>query len=96
MNYLSFIIGFVLGFFLAYLFSGKKSGQKGILKPLIIFTKKYNFHIHHWIISVIILIILIAFKYYDWFFYGILIGIFIQGLTYKDFYKIISNKNKKR
>ncbi|MFA5953564.1 MAG: hypothetical protein WC812_03150 [Candidatus Pacearchaeota archaeon] len=94
MDYPYFIIGFVLGFIFAYLLSGKKSGEKGILGSLKFNFKNYKIHIHHWIISLAILIILIAFKYYNYFIYGILIGIFVQGLTYKDFYKIIY-KNKK-
>ena len=92
MNYIYLIIGIFLGYLVASFLSGKKAGQKGIFKSLIIKTKQYKLHLHHWIISLIILIILLIFKYYNNFIYGILIGIFIQGLTYKDFYKIYHNR----
>jgi len=84
--------GIIVGYFLAYLFSGKKEGDKGKLKSIIIKTKNYNIHLHHWLLSAIILLILFYAKFYNDGVYGILIGLIIQGLTYKDCYIIIKRE----
>ncbi len=87
-----FIISAALGYFLAHFLSGGKAGQEGILKSVIFTAGAYKVHLHHWFISVIILAILFIVQYYNNFIYGFLTGIIIQGLTYKDFYKIIYKK----
>jgi len=91
MNLLIFLIGFILGFIIAYIFSGKKEGKK---PRLILKTNKYNYHLHHWIIFLLILIILLIVRYYNDMIYGIIIGIIFQGLTYRDFYKIITKPKR--
>lgn len=80
-----------MGFIIAYIFSGKKEGKK---PRLILERNKYNYHIHHWIIFSAILIILLIVKYYNDIIYGIIIGIIVQGLTYRDFYKIRTKSRK--
>ncbi len=84
-------MGFAIGFLIAWIFSGKKEGEK---PRLILQTKKYNYHLHHWMIFLLILIILIAMGYRNEFIYGLVIGIIIQGLTYKDFYEIRAKSKK--
>jgi len=81
--------GIILGFLIAYFFSGKKEGDKGKLKSIIIKTKNCKIHLHHWLLSAIILLILLYAKFYNDFIYGFLIGLVIEGLAYKDFYMII-------
>lgn len=79
----------VLGFFIAKFCAGKKSGEQGRFKSLIFKVGQYKIHIHHWFFSIIILFALIAADFYHPLIYGILIGIVLQGFTYKNFYKII-------
>tara|TARA_B100000902_G_C26983661_1_gene751522 strand:+ start:16 stop:312 length:297 start_codon:yes stop_codon:yes gene_type:complete len=65
---------------------------KGFIKNgMIIFEyKKYIFHIHHWIICLLLLIFFQ--KYLHNIINGLLIGLFIQGLLYKDCFEIIKKK----
>ncbi len=88
MDEIVLIIGGILGFILAQFLSRKSEGRKGILHPLIFFIKNYKIHLHHWLWASGILIILILFKFYNFFIFGILIGIILQGLTYHDFSQI--------
>ena len=79
----------MIGFLVANIFAGKKEGRK---PRLILKTRNHNYHLHHWIIALVILIFLIVLKYFNDFVYGVLIGVIIQGLTYKDFYEIRTDK----
>lgn len=84
-----FIVSTILGFLTAKFCAGRSSGKQGRFKSLIFRIRKYKIHIHHWFFSVIILLVLVAADFYQPLIYGILIGIIIQGLTYKNFYKIV-------
>lgn len=85
MGILSFIMGFGIGFLIASIFAGRKEGSK---PRLILKTERHDYHFHHWIIALIVLIILFATDYGNSFIYGLVIGIIIQGLTYRDFHEI--------
>ncbi len=85
----------VVGFLFAKILSGKREGESGILPSLKFSCKEYFIHAHHWLLACLLLIILLYFKYYDDRVYGILIGVLIQGLTYRDFYRIIYIKDKR-
>ena len=89
MNIYLLILGLLIGFFVARFDSGKKEGNEGSLKSIQFNVGKYRIHIHHWFIASIILIILIMLDFYNDLIYGLLIGLIIQGLTYRDFYKFI-------
>ena len=82
----------VVGFVFAKLLSGKKEGDIGIVPSLRFSYKQYIIHIHHWIWGCLLLLVLFALDYYSDFIYGFLIGLIIQGLTYRDFYKVIYKK----
>ena len=92
MNLLLLVLGIVIGFFVAKLDSGKKEGKEGSIRALKFKINKYTIHLHHWFIASLIIILLISLNFYNDFIYGILIGLIIQGLTYKDFYKLIYSK----
>ena len=92
MNFYIIISGIIIGFLIAKFFSGKKEGKQGILKSIKFSINKFNIHLHHWLIGSIILIALLIFKFYNDLVYGLIMGIIIQGLTYKDFNKIIYRK----
>jgi len=89
MNVYVVVFGVVIGFFIAKFFSGKKESKQGRIKSLKFDVKRYTVHLHHWFIALIILILLVALEFYNDLIYGILIGLIIQGLTYRDFYKIV-------
>ena len=88
MNIYILILGIIIGFLVAKICCGKKAGDPGLFR-LRFNLKKYIVHLHHWLLASIGLIILILLNFYNNIIYGILIGLIIQGLTYKDFYKII-------
>ena len=83
------ILGVLVGFFLAEMLSGRREHEQGIIHSIAWDTKKYNIHIHHWIIALLALLVLVLLDYYNDVVYGLLLGILIQGLTYGDFYKVI-------
>ena len=83
----------MLGYFLVSLIAGKRAQERGRVKSLKLKVKNYVFHIHHWFGSGIILGNLLVMNWYNAVVYGLLIGSIIQGLTYKDFYKIIYRRN---
>ncbi|PIN75939.1 hypothetical protein COV17_03380 [Candidatus Woesearchaeota archaeon CG10_big_fil_rev_8_21_14_0_10_36_11] len=91
MNKLILLLGAICGFTISYFLSGKTEGQQGIIKSFIFTVGQYNVHIHHWIIALIILIALLYFGFYNDFVHGLLLGLIIQGLMYRDFYKFISH-----
>lgn len=97
MNLYMFILGTIVGFFIAKLFSGRKEGEEGLFKSLKFNIKNYIIHLHHWLLALLMLIILAVVDFYmdlisGHLIYGILLGLIIQGLTYRDFYKIVYTK----
>lgn len=100
MKYL--ILGIILGIVYSYIILPRKEKEKprlninikGFLKEgMIIFEyKNYIFHIHRWLIC-LILIIFFG-KYFNDIINGFLIGLTIQGLLYKDCFDIIKKKIK--
>ena len=87
-DFLIFIFAGLVGYFVGYFSSGKKSGEKGLIM-VYINMGKYIFHLHHWFLSSVILIILILVDFYSLPIYGFLAGNLLHGLRYKDFYTLI-------
>ncbi|MDP2676532.1 MAG: hypothetical protein Q8O83_02515 [bacterium] len=85
----------VIGYFVSHFFAGKKPGQRGRL-PSFRFRVKRNYivHLHHWFLCSIALISLSVIDLYNTLLYGLLMGFTLQGLTYKDFYKLIYRHKK--
>jgi len=96
---------FILGLFIAFIYSYKilpnNEGETPLItitqypiiyKGMIIipYTSTYAIHIHHWIICLIIYIISMYIYMYN-IIKGIIIGLFIQGILYKDRFNIICN-----
>jgi len=99
MSYLYFIIFICFGFFVAKFFSGKREEKEGHLKSLKFRIGSHILHIHHWLYGSIILLGLWLAGFYNDIVFGFFIGLVLQGLTYKDFYKIFYEEtvyNKKR
>ena len=90
---LEIYFGIILGYFFGKFISGKKTGQKGFIKPIIINFGNYKLHLHHWLLSLGILIsnFLISFSLpFPQFSLSFLGGLMIQGiLCYSDWHKIL-------
>jgi hypothetical protein len=85
-----FIVSAVVGVLLSSFFAGEEAGEKGKLGLLLrIHVNDYVFHVHHWFYAAAIMIALPSSEPHKSIVYGFLVGIFVHGLTYKDFHKII-------
>lgn len=93
------IIGLLIALFYSMFFLPKKTGYLPRINPtlypilyngmiLIPLSKERALHVHHWIIYLILLILLYFLKSFGIIF-GIVLGLFIQGLLYKDSFNII-------
>ncbi len=92
MNLYFLIFGFIIGFLSAYVIFGKNLKNQVLVNPFKFKLSKYKINLHHWLIAFILLLFLITIGFYNDLMYGLIIGIFLQGLTYRDFYKIISKR----
>lgn len=87
-------IGIIFGFYTAKFFAGKKEGKPGRINSIKFKIKEWTVHMHHWIISLTLLIVAVIFKIHIYFIYGLLTGMVIRGLTYRDFYKFVYKTKK--
>lgn len=89
--------GLLLSYLYSYLILPKNEGDEPNIKVtiypifykgmvIIPYSKKKAIHLHHWITS--IFIIVSTFKINDILF-GFLLGLFLQGIQYKDRFEII-------
>jgi len=101
--FLGFILAFVsfktfLGALFGYLFTkslaGKKPGERGKIRSLIIEFKNWKIHLHHWFLGACILALNFYFQIFQFnsLTFGFLSGVVFQGLTYPDWYKIVTRK----
>ena len=98
---IAFFFG-VIGFITAKTFSGKTEGAKGIIPSLMLKKNISNYKIvilfHHWLFSLIIILVsVLLFNYvFDISLYLLIsffFGVMIQGFTYKDRFDVFK-KNK--
>ena len=93
--YTTCIFGFI-GFILAKFFGGKCVGRQGRIKSIVFSWRKFELHLHHWTIAVIIGSSCAAMGLYvitPQLFYGFLGGLLFQGTyCYDDWYRIIRIK----
>lgn len=83
-----FTIGIILGFIISSYFSGHYEGHKKE-SGLYFIIGQYSIHIHHYLWTFLILVILFYLKIDIAILTGILAGATIQGLTYRDRFIII-------
>jgi len=86
---MNLLIGIIIGFIISEIISGRTPGKTRFFRSWKIFYKDRIVHIHHWMWSLTLLLILLLLEFNNLFILGIILGICIQGLTYKNFYKII-------
>lgn len=90
--YIFFIVGAIIGFLFHFIFDGKKEGDN-LHRSIRFLVGDYYVHLHHWLYSVVIVLVL---YYFDWdfpFVYGFLTGSIMQGLTYRDWYLFVYHKD---
>ncbi len=89
LHYITWLIGFAIAKYLG----GKTEGKPGRLKSIVIPLRKYELHLHHWFISLVIGVISAVKGIYfvsPEIFYGFLGGLVFQGTyCYNDWYKIV-------
>ncbi|MDA2921815.1 hypothetical protein MYX07_00950 [Patescibacteria group bacterium AH-259-L07] len=81
------------GYAIQRLWSGKYEGDR-LKRSLRFLIGNYYIHIHHWLYSLAILVILYFFNIYHPVIYGLLIGFIIQGFTYRDRFIFYYHKDK--
>ena len=91
---LSLLAATCLGFLVASFSSGRQTGVCGRLKSVRLRIKNYVIHVHHWLYGVFALAGVSQYSEthsisHEHVVYAFLIGLIIQGLTYRDFYKLI-------
>ena len=86
----------LIGFLLAKYFGGKQGGRQGRIKSIVFSWRKFELHLHHWVLAIIIGSICAPKGLYvinPELFYGFLGGLFFQGMyCYSDWYRIIKIK----
>lgn len=92
-------LGIISGYFFGKIFAGNKTGRQGEIKSIIFKIGNYKLHLHHWLLSLGVLIFnfltdfTLPFSQFSLSFLG---GLAIQGVVcYPDWHKILV-KIKKR
>ena len=87
---MEFVTGSLAGYLFGCFIGGKKEGEPGRIHWEW-FIQKTNIHLHHWIIFTILLIVYMCMNDRpSYYITGFLSGGIIHGLTYNDWYKIIT------
>jgi hypothetical protein len=87
------ILSAIIGFTVAELISGQYEGHHRFWKSIQIKVKDYTFHVHHWLYASAALIALPSSTEHKTIIEAFLIGVIVQGLTYKDFYKVVRKES---
>lgn len=94
---LEIYFGIIFGYFLGKFISGQGTGQKGLIKSIVFNFGDYKLHLHHWLLSLGILISTFLTNFFipfPQFSLSLLGGLMIQGIfCYPDWHKILIRKN---
>lgn len=83
-----FLTGIGIGYLLCTVFAGKYEGDK-IKRSLRPRFGAYRIHIHHWLWASVLLILALIFQIHQPIILGLLAGIILQGLHYRDRFIIV-------
>jgi len=97
---LSFFTGTSIGYLAGIIFGGTQEGQPGIIKSVILNLGAWRLHLHHWLTSIIALILILVlpflrkkYKFHPILFFiiiGFLGGLIFQGIiSYGDWHQIL-------
>ena len=91
-----FYLSWVMGLVAAKYVSGEKDGRRGRARSIIISWRRYELHLHHWLLSSLagsIVAIQGSSLVVPELFYGFLGGVVFQGIyCYSDWYRIVKRK----
>lgn len=94
---LQIYFGIIFGYFLGKFLSGKKTGKPGVIRSIILNFGNYKLHLHHWILSLGILIFSLLTSFsppFSQFSLSFLGGFALQGIIcYPDWHRILIKKN---
>lgn len=87
-----FILGLTISFLTLYSFNFLPSKEKNFKEQLDLYIGKYCFHLHHWITTFILIMVLVLGKYSDNDIFrlslGVLVGICFEDFLFRDIFKI--------
>jgi hypothetical protein len=87
----------IIAFVITKCLSGRTDGKPGIVRSIIIPWRSYQFHLHHWLLALIIGGVCVIKGFYilaPAVSYGFLSAIIFQGIyCYGDWYRIIKRKS---
>lgn len=78
-----FFLGLTISYLVCLIFAGRHEGDK-INKSLRFKIGEFYIHIHHWIIGLVLFFICSYIGFTNYFILGIIIGLILQGISYKD------------
>ncbi len=84
-----FFLSSIVGYGAAKFFAGPRAGVEGRVRSWIFRIHGYYVHIHHWMWGSAALGLLLLMHFQNVFVYGLLTGITIQGLNYRNRFTII-------
>ncbi len=92
-SYYLWCIGGVLGYLGGKLSGGRGTGVRGRVKSIVFPISQYQFHLHHWFLAIIALIVCVVADLYvitPQLFYGSMAGLAFQGIfCYDDWFRLI-------
>ena len=86
---LSAFLSCIGGYFIAAYCAGKEMGQRGKVPSLKFKVNNYTVHLHHWLYASFIVVAFPATMSIHITLLFFFVGVIAQGLTYRDFYKIV-------
>jgi hypothetical protein len=85
---LPLILTAVIGFAIAELF-GRYEGHRWKWQLNRVKVKDYTVHVHHWLYASMALVVLPSSTDHKTIIEAFLVGVIVQGMTYRDFYKVV-------
>jgi hypothetical protein len=98
---IGFYLGVAISYFCAYLFAGREVYQQGVLPSLIFDFETFRIHLHHWLMSLLVLVFLVLPLFAKrkintplfLFVFGFSLGLTAQGiLSYSDWTCVFMRK----
>jgi hypothetical protein len=99
---IGFYLGIAISYFCAYFFAGREVYQQGILPSLVFNFSYWQVHLHHWLMSLLLLVFLILPLFIKQkistplflFVFGFSSGLIAQGvISYSDWFEILTKIN---
>jgi len=86
---ISLVLSAIVGYLIAEYIGGAEEGGPAKIKSIRIKVKDYVLHVHHWLYASVALVVMPSDIGHKTVIEAFLVGVIVQGLTYKDFYKVV-------